>query len=51
MTEKPAKRPRGESMNPEERGVEQAASKESWVTKLLRHARLTKGRPASDRKA
>ena len=49
MTEKPANRPRGESMNPEERVVEQAASKESWVTKLRRHARLAKGRPAPDR--
>lgn len=49
MKRKPANLPRGQSMNPEERGVEQDAMRESWVTKLLRHARLAKGRPAPDK--
>jgi len=33
-------------MHPEERAVEQDAARESWVTKILRHARLATGRPA-----
>jgi len=50
MKRKPGNLPRGESMNPEERGVEQDAVKESWLTKIRRHARLAKGRPAPERK-
>jgi len=51
MKRKPANLPRGESMNPEERAVEEDARRESWVTKMLRHARLAKGRPDPERKA
>ncbi len=49
MKRKPANLPRGRSMHPEERAVERDAAGESWLTKILRHARLTKGRPAPDR--
>lgn len=50
MKKKPANMPRGDSMNPEERGVEPAARKESWLKKLLRNTRESKGRPAPQRK-
>jgi hypothetical protein len=48
---KPANLPRGKSMNPEERAVEEDARKETWLTKILRNTRLAKGRPAPDRKS
>lgn len=48
MKRKPANLPRGQSMNPEERAVEEDARREPWLTKILRHARLAKGRPATD---
>lgn len=51
MKRKAANLPRGKSMNPEERVVEKDAETESWVTKLLRHARLAKGRPEPGKKA
>ena len=50
MKRKPANLPKGKSMNPEERVVEREALKESWLTKLRRHARLTKGRPGPEHK-
>lgn len=50
MKRKPANLPRGDSMNPEERVVEQDARKESWLTKILRNTRQAKGRPQPDRK-
>ena len=50
MEKKPANMPRGPSMNPEERAVPASAQKESWLKKILRNARLAKGRPAPDKK-
>lgn len=45
MKRKAANLPQGQSMNPVERVVEREARRESWVTKILRHARLATGRP------
>lgn len=38
-------------MNPEERAVEQDARRESWLTKILRNTRLSRGRPSPDGKS
>jgi hypothetical protein len=46
VKKKPANMPKGESMNPEERAVESDARRESWLTKIIRNARQSKGRPA-----
>jgi hypothetical protein len=50
MKKKPANMPRGESLNPEERVVESEARKESWLKKLIRNTRQSKGRPDPNRK-
>src|SRR5690606_31881011 len=51
MKRKPANLPRGDSMNAEERAVEQDARRESWLTKILRNTRLAKGRPPPRKRA
>lgn len=45
MKKKPANMQRGKSMNPEERGVQSAVEKESWLKKIIRNTRQAKGRP------
>jgi hypothetical protein len=51
VKKKPANMPRGKSMNPEERAVENDARRESWLTKILRNTRQSKGRPSPEKKS
>ncbi len=47
---KAANRERGDSMNPEERVVEDEARRESWVKKVRRTLRLSRAKPDPARK-